>query len=70
MDLTNAMLAKDLGGGKTLSSWSTEVMLVTAGEVILAISFAYEIGLNCNGRKAAVNAYHHFQKISQSLLIH
>jgi hypothetical protein len=56
MDLTSARLAKALGGGKTRSSWSTEVILVTAGEVILAIELAFAIVVDCKGREAAVNA--------------
>jgi hypothetical protein len=56
MDLTSARLAKALGGGKTRSSWSTEVILVTAGEVNLTIKLAFEIVLDCKGREPAVNA--------------
>jgi hypothetical protein len=51
MDLTSARLAKALGGGKTRSSWSTEVMLVTAGEVILAIELAFENGVIVRGAR-------------------
>jgi hypothetical protein len=56
MDFTSARLAKDLGGGKTRSSWSTEVILARAGEVILAIKLAFEKLVDCKGREAAVNA--------------
>jgi hypothetical protein len=45
-----------LGGGKIRSSWSTDVILVTAEEVILAIELAFENGVDCRGREAAVNA--------------
>jgi hypothetical protein len=31
-------------------------MLVAAGEVILAIELAFENGVDCKGREAAVNA--------------
>jgi hypothetical protein len=55
MDLTRALAAKDLGGGKTRSSWSTEVILVTAEDVILAIELAFENVEDCKGRKTAVN---------------
>jgi hypothetical protein len=56
MDFTSARLAKALGGGKTRSSWSTEVILVRAGEVILAIELELDNIVDCKGREAAVNA--------------
>src|SRR5208283_4517622 len=56
MDFTSARLAKAFGGGKTRSSWSTDVILVTAGAVIVAIELEFDNVVDFKGCEAAVNA--------------